>query len=122
MKFIYSVPFMRQWRKIGLSLEDRNDLQRNFLDYIIKAPTNNYGNQFPGDIIQGTGGAIKWRFAPKQSDKGKSGSYRTIYFVFEEKTQSAFFLTVYGKNKKASLTNAEKNEIKAFIKSFKKKE
>lgn len=122
MKFIYSVPFMRQWRKIGLSLEDRNDLQRNFLDYVIKAPTNNYGNQFPGDIIQGTGGAIKWRFAPKQSDNGKSGSYRTIYFVFEEKTQSAFFLTVYGKNKKASLTNAEKNEIKAFIKSFKKKE
>ncbi|EKB61936.1 type II toxin-antitoxin system RelE/ParE family toxin [Lactobacillus crispatus] len=120
MRFIYPDPFMRQWSKAGLSLEDREDLQHNFLDYVLKAPLNSYGNKFPGDIIQGTGGAIKWRFAPKKSNKGKSGSYRTIYFVFEEKEQCAFFLAVYGKKEKSSLTDTEKNEIKAFIKSFKK--
>ena len=120
MRFIYPEPFMKKWNKEGLSLTDRKDLQNDFLDYVLKAPTNSYGNKFPGDIIQGTGGAIKWRFAPKKSNKGKSGSYRTIYFVFEEKQQCAFFLTVYGKNEKSSLTDTEKNEIKSFIKSFKK--
>ena len=67
MRFIYPDPFMRQWSKAGLSLEDREDLQHNFLDYVLKAPLNSYGNKFPGDIIQGTGGAIKWRFAPKKN-------------------------------------------------------
>lgn len=121
MDFIYSDPFMKEWKKEGLTLDDRDELQNDFLDYIVHAPSNSFGRQFPGEIIQGTGGAIKWRFAPKESNKGKSGSYRTIYFVFEEKTQSAYFLTVYGKNKKASLSNEEKNGIKAFIKAFKNK-
>lgn len=58
MRFIYPEPFMKQWSKEGLSLEDREDLQNDFLDYVLKAPTNSYGNRFPGDIIQGTGGAM----------------------------------------------------------------
>lgn len=122
MKFIYPTPFMKAWFDEGLTIEDRDDLQNEFLNYILNAPTNNYGRQFPGDIIQGTGGAIKWRFSSKKSNKGKSGSYRTIYFVFEEETQCAYFLNVYGKNKKASLTDEEKNSIKEFIQEFKKKE
>lgn len=120
MDFIYSDPFMKKWYKEGLTLKDREDLQSDFLNYILHAPSNNYGKRFPGEIIQGTGGAIKWRFASEFSNKGKSGSYRTIYFVFEEKTQKAYFLTVYGKNEKASLSDEEKNGIKSFIKDFKK--
>lgn len=120
MKFIFSDPFMKAWYKSGLTIADRNDLQNDFLSYVLNAPDNRQGKKFPGEIIQNTGGAIKWRFASEKSDKGKSGSYRIIYFVFEEETQTAFFLDVYGKNEKASLSNEEKHAIKIFIKSFKK--
>ncbi len=72
-----------------------------------------------GDMIQKTGGAIKLRFNPKSSKKGKSGSYRIIYFIAMEAIYA--FLDVYPKSEKESLTDKDKKEIKQFITDFKKK-
>lgn len=120
MEFIYPDPFMKKWFKEGLTLGDRKDLQNEFLNYVLNTPQNRYGRRFPGEIIQGTGGAIKWRFASAKSNRGKSGSFRIIYFVFDEATQTAYFLDIYSKTEKSSLSEEEKNTIKSFIKSFKK--
>lgn len=72
-----------------------------------------------GDMIQKTGGAIKLRFSPESSKKGKSGSYRIIYFI--ALGNMCAFLDVYPKSEKESLTDKDKKEIKQFITDFKKK-
>lgn len=61
-----------------------------------------------GDLIPGTGGARKMRFARRGS--GKSGGYRTIHY-FGGIDVPVFLLTVYGKGEKANLTRAERNEL-----------
>ncbi|MFV1974199.1 MAG: type II toxin-antitoxin system RelE/ParE family toxin [Candidatus Scalindua sp.] len=65
-----------------------------------------------GDIITKTGGVRKLRFA--REGRGKSGSYRVIYYYYNHKNP-IFLFTVFGKNEKANLTDAEKL---AFYKSI----
>lgn len=43
-----------------------------------------------------------------------------LYYIFDEATQTAYFLDIYGKKERASLSEEEKNAIKSFIKNFKK--
>ena len=69
-------------------------------------------------MIQQTGGAIKLRFSPESSNKGKSGSYRIIYFIALEYTYA--FLDIYPKNENKAPTDQDKREIKQFIIEFKK--
>jgi hypothetical protein len=61
-----------------------------------------------GDIIQGTGGVRKLRWA--RTGKGKSGGVRVIYYFYNE-TISLFLLTIYAKGKKDNLSKAERNEL-----------
>lgn len=61
-----------------------------------------------GDVIQGTGGVRKVRFAGK--GKGKSGGYRIISF-FAGPGLPVFLLTVYAKGDRANLTKAERNAL-----------
>lgn len=61
-----------------------------------------------GDLIPGTGGARKMRFARRGS--GKSGGYRTIHY-FGGDDVPVFLLARYGKGEKANLTKAERNEL-----------
>lgn len=61
-----------------------------------------------GDLIPGTGGARKMRFA--RSGAGKSGGYRTIHY-FGGSDVPVFLLAVYGKGEKANLSKAECNEL-----------
>ena len=75
-------------------------------------PDNNYGKRFPGSIIQGTGGAYKYRYSDPDSSQGKSGSYRTIYFVAQ--ANQLWFLEIYKKNQKESLSNQEKSDLREF--------
>lgn len=76
------------------------------------------GTTFLGSVIRQTGGAIKWRFSSEESPKGKSGSNRVIYFVYANRTY--FFLDIYAKGNKETLSDSEKKEIKKFISEFKK--
>jgi hypothetical protein len=65
-----------------------------------------------GDVIPGSGGARKVRFAGH--GKGKSGGYRVItYFVAED--VPVFLLDVYGKGQKTNLSKAELNEFRTIL-------
>jgi len=70
-------------------------------------------NPEAGDIMPGCGGARKLRVA--KPGTGKSGGYRIItYFGGED--IPVFLLTVFGKNEKANLTQAERNTLAALTK------
>jgi hypothetical protein len=65
-----------------------------------------------GDIIKGTGGARKLRFARK--GKGKSGGYRVVtYFAGDD--IPVFLLEVFAKNDKINLSKSEQNELKKIL-------
>jgi hypothetical protein len=65
-----------------------------------------------GDIIPGTGGARKVRFAGR--GKGKSGGYRVITF-YTGPEFPVFLLNVFAKGEKINLTMAERNILRAVL-------
>jgi hypothetical protein len=68
-----------------------------------------------GEIIQGTGGARKVRFA--LGGRGKSGGARVIYF-FHNEGMPVFLLTVYTKSQRANLSAADKNAMQKLCKAI----
>jgi hypothetical protein len=66
-------------------------------------------NPTAGVIMEGTGGARKFRY--KKPGKGKSGGYRVVTY-YAGKDMPVFLLGVFGKGEKDNLTQAEKNELK----------
>ena len=64
-----------------------------------------------GDLMQGTGGVRKLRQA--KSGSGKSGGVRVVYY-FHNDSMPLFLLTLFGKNEKANLSNAERNLLVKF--------
>lgn len=67
---------------------------------------------FAGDLIAGTGGARKVRFA--RAGAGKSGGYRTIHY-FGGEDVPIFLLALIDKRERANLTKAERNELAAIL-------
>ena len=65
-------------------------------------------NPKSGNLIQGTGGIRKLRWASK--GKGKSGGSRVIYFFYNE-TIPLFLLTIFSKNEKINLTKSERKDL-----------
>ncbi|MFT3809682.1 MAG: type II toxin-antitoxin system RelE/ParE family toxin [Micropepsaceae bacterium] len=63
-----------------------------------------------GDLVQGTGGVRKLRWALE--GRGKSGGARVIYF-YHDKGMPLFLLTAYAKNARANISPAERNAMKA---------
>lgn len=76
-----------------------------------------YLAEFPaaGVIIQGTGGIRKLRWA--REGMGKSGGVRVIYYYHDERIP-LYLLTVFGKNQKANLSLAERNEAAKLVKAL----
>jgi hypothetical protein len=68
-----------------------------------------------GDVMEGTGGARKLRFAAK--GKGKSGGYRVITF-FAAPDVPVFLLDIFAKGEKVNLSKAERNELKSILSSL----
>ena len=64
--------------------------KENLISYLSEHPN-------AGDLIQGTGGIRKFRWA--SGNKGKSSGVRIIYY-FHSQTMPLFLLTVFGKNEK----------------------
>jgi hypothetical protein len=67
-----------------------------------------------GDVVPGTGGFRKLRWADSRRGKGRRGGLRIIYFYFPADPQ-IWLLTLYGKNEAADLSTAEKKALKAAI-------
>ena len=65
-------------------------------------------NPTAGQIVVGTGGARKVRFARRK--QGKSGGYRTIHY-FGGDDVPVFLLGLIDKRSRADLSQAERNEL-----------
>jgi hypothetical protein len=96
LSFIELPVFSRRWDRLGLTDTDLEALQVA----IMLRPKG-------GDVIEGTGGLRKLRFAPRESDKRKSGSLRVCYAYFEQVATVVLGL-VYGKGEKDNLTAEDK--------------
>lgn len=73
-------------------------------------------NPTAGDLIRGTGGVRKLRWA--RGGRGKSGGVRVIYY-FHSEAMPIYLLTVFGKNEKADLSGAERKELAALVRLLK---
>ena len=96
--------YIRRATKL-LSQSERNDV----VDYVAATPK-------AGDLIQGTGGVRKLRWA--RSGRGKSGGVRVIYY-FHSEALPLYLLTMFGKGEKADLSQAERNELAKLVQVLK---
>ncbi len=108
MKFSFAQvsPFVAKWRRLGLTDED---LQ--LLEHEIAANPNG------GKMMQGTGGLRKIRFAPPSWNVGKSGATRVCYVVFQS-IGTIYLITMFTKDEKDNLSNAEKQVLRGWIKEL----
>ena len=67
-----------------------------------------------GDLMPGTGGFRKLRWADKRRGKGRRGGLRVIYYHFAVAHQ-IWLMTLYNKNEAADLTPGEKKALKTAI-------
>jgi hypothetical protein len=67
-----------------------------------------------GDMIPGTGGFRKLRWADPKPGKGQRGGLRVIYYYFPGERQ-IWFITLYGKNEASDLTPKQKQALKSAI-------
>lgn len=72
-------------------------------------------NPEAGDLIEGTGGLRKLRFADAKRGKGKRGGLRIIYFYWDGKSQFWLF-TLYDKDEATDLTPAQRAKLKSMVK------
>ena len=93
--------YLRHAKQAGASDDERATI----VDMIAADPA-------AGDIIEGTGGARKVRFA--KPGAGKSGGYRVITYHAASDVPT-FLLDLYGKGEKANLTKAEKNILAGLL-------
>lgn len=72
-------------------------------------------NPSAGDEMAGTGGARKVRFS--RPGTGKSGGYRVITF-YSGKDIPVFLLSMFAKNQKINLSQAERNSLRQILKDL----
>ena len=89
-----------------ISAAEKDDL----FDFIARNPKE-------GDVISGTGGVRKLRFAIQ--GQGKRGGGRVIYYYYNDRNPVLLF-TVFGKNEKSDLTKKEKNTLYGIIQEIKR--
>ncbi|MCC8369543.1 MAG: type II toxin-antitoxin system RelE/ParE family toxin [Rickettsia endosymbiont of Oxypoda opaca] len=70
-----------------------------------------------GDIIKGTGGIRKLRYALNSNNKGKSGGIRLIYFYYNENIP-VFLITAFIKSEMDNISQASCNELKKLSESL----
>ncbi len=67
-----------------------------------------------GDMIPGTGGFRKLRWADPKRGKGRRGGLRVIYYYFSSANQ-IWLMTLYDKNEASDLTPKQKQALKTAI-------
>ena len=103
-EFIYTPKFDREWKKIGLNDDDLSLLELFLLE-----------NPDAGNIMRGTGGIRKLRWA--LPDRGKSSGIRVLYVDFII-TEKICMFDLFPKDEKENLSQTEKNELKQIVKSI----
>ena len=67
-----------------------------------------------GDLMPGTGGFRKLRWADSRRGKGRRGGLRVIYYYFLS-DQQIWLITIYDKDEATDLTPSEKRALKIAI-------
>jgi mRNA-degrading endonuclease RelE of RelBE toxin-antitoxin system len=80
---------------------------RAFQDALANAPEL-------GDLMPGTGGFRKLRWADVRRGKGRRGGLRVIYYWFDGRNQ-IWLMTIYDKNEASDLTPEQKKLLRAAI-------
>ena len=99
--------FVLKWKNLELTDVDLQALEK----LIMQRPE-------AGDVMQGTGGLRKVRFAPPSWNRGKSGGTRVCYITIFD-AQCCYLITLFAKNEKENLSQGERHLIKALIVSIK---
>jgi len=73
-------------------------------------------NPEAGDVIEGTGGLRKMRFADRRRSKGKCGGLRVIYYWWSAGMQFWLY-TLYNKDEMADLTARQRKALKDMLKA-----
>jgi len=99
MQAVVETPrFLASAEREGISEEERAAI----VAFLAAHPTT-------GDVIPGTGGARKVRFAGR--GKGKSGGYRIITFYANESIP-IFLIDIYGKGRRSDISMADRHAIR----------
>ena len=88
-----------------LTVRERDDL----VTMLARAP-------LAGVVIPGTGGVRTLRFAA--DGRGKRGGFRVIYYVLTD-DMPLVAITIYGKNEKSDLSEAERRGARAIVDAMK---
>jgi hypothetical protein len=83
----------------------RDDERVELIDYVARNPE-------AGVVMRGTGGVRKLRWGLQ--GRGKRGGARVIYY-YHNGTMPIFLLTVFPKNVKVDLNQAQKNALRSLI-------
>ena len=67
-----------------------------------------------GDVVPGTGGFRKQRWADPRRGKGRRGGLRVTYYYFPGE-QQIWLMTVYGKDEASDLTAKQRQALKNAI-------
>lgn len=102
--FIELPPFERH-RQEYLDDDDFKALQQELMQ-----------NPEAGDVITGTGGLRKLRFADKKRGKGKRGGLRVIYYWWTSADQFWLF-TLYNKDEASDLSAEERKILADLLKT-----
>lgn len=86
-------------RRIGKLVGDAE--HRALIEYRASRPK-------AGILLKGTGGIRKLRWA--REGGGKNGGVRVIYYFHDERLP-LYLLTVFGKNERSDITEAQRNEL-----------
>ena len=105
-KFIYTAPFRKCWKAMGLDDDSLLILEAALLE-----------NPQLGDVIEGTGGARKMRI--QLEGRGKSGGGRVIYLDVYER-EHLYLLFAYPKNVQDDLTPDQKKAVRKMIEEIRK--
>ncbi|MBR3242327.1 MAG: type II toxin-antitoxin system RelE/ParE family toxin [Parasporobacterium sp.] len=97
--------FTKKWQDLGFTDDELSQLQQVLLE-----------NPKAGDVMKGTGGLRKVRFAFPGS--GKSGSVRVCY-IDVEGVLEIHLIDVFAKNEKENLSKAERNAIRIVVEQIK---
>lgn len=96
--------FLRDVARSGMSEDEHARIVRSIAE-----------NPLRGDIIKGTGGARKVRFAGR--GKGKSGGYRVVtYFAADD--VPIVLLALIDKGERADLAQAERDSLRRELQGF----
>ncbi len=96
--------FISKCSRYQISDSDREAI----IDFVAKNPD-------AGDVIKGSGGARKLRFAAP--GRGKSGGYRVVTF-YSGQDIPVFLLSIFAKGDKTNLTDSEVNVLRTVLRTL----